>query len=65
MAWYENLWPFGREARVRRRKIEAEFEAQLKEAYERRGDIDDVAQQLRENRDRTSTPPTALQGSDT
>lgn len=68
MAWYNKLWPWGREKRERRKKIEADFDAQLKEAYEQHGDLNDIVEQLRENRkeQRAHTPPQpVLQGSDT
>lgn len=65
MPWYEALWPFGRKNRERRRQIEADFEDQLKEAYKRHGDLDDIVRQLREDRETPSRPKPALQGSDT
>jgi hypothetical protein len=57
MAWYDTLWPWGQKSREK--QITAEFEAHLKEAYERHGDIDDIVKQLREDREE---PP--LQGND-
>lgn len=49
--WFERIWPFGREKRAQRRKIEQAFQEQLKEAYQRRGDLEEAARQLREERE--------------
>jgi hypothetical protein len=49
-SWFERIWPFGREKRAQRRKIEQAFQDQLKEAYQRRGDLEEAARQLREER---------------
>lgn len=51
LSWFERLWPFGREKRAQRRKIEQAFQEQLKEAYQRRGDLEDAARQLRVERE--------------
>lgn len=51
MAWYENLWPFNRAKLEERRQIEAEFQKQLDAAIERRGDLEEAARQLREDRE--------------
>jgi len=52
MSWYEHLWPFGRAKAEEQKKIEADFQAQLQAAYERRGDLEEAARQLREDREK-------------
>lgn len=52
VAWYHHLWPFGRAKAEERRRTEEEFQKQLEAAIERRGDLEDVARQLREERER-------------
>lgn len=72
MTWYHRLWlwlwPFGRAKRERHRQITEEFQAELAKAKKRRGDLDDIVQQLRDQKpERVSKPPrqTALQGNGT
>ena len=52
MAWYHSLWPFNRAKQEERRQIEEEFQKQLDAAVERRGDLEEAARQLREDRER-------------
>lgn len=54
-SWFERIWPFGREKRAQRRKVEKAFQKQLKEAYQRRGDLEEAARQLREERQHRQT----------
>ncbi len=57
MAWYDSLWPFNRAKSEERKRIEAEFQEQLKAAVERRGDLDEAARQLREDREKRQAQP--------
>lgn len=52
VAWYNHLWPFNRAKAAERKKTEEEFQRQLEAAIERRGDLEDAARQLREERER-------------
>lgn len=52
-SWYHSLWPFNRAKLEERRKIEEDFQKQLKAAVERRGDLEEAARQLREDRERS------------
>lgn len=52
MSWIHNLWPFNRQKAEEQKRIEAEFQEQLTKAIERRGDLEDAAKQLREDRQR-------------
>lgn len=58
-----NFWPFNRQKRLeeakRIKEIEAEFRAQLEEAYSRRGDLDEVTAQLRKTRQESEEPQPA------
>jgi len=50
-----NFWPFSywrkkREETERVKQIEAEFRAQLKEAYSKHGDIDEATELIRKTR---------------
>ncbi len=51
LSWFERLWPFGRKKREQRRRIEQDFQEQLKEAYQRRGDLEEATKQLRAERE--------------
>lgn len=57
MSWYHNLWPWNREKAAEQKRIEEEFQKQLQDAYARRGDLDDAAKQLREDRERRQAQP--------
>jgi hypothetical protein len=51
-----DFWPFSywrkqREEAKRVKEIEAEFRAQLKDAYSRHGDLNQATEQLRKNRE--------------
>lgn len=52
MSWYRNIWPFGRVKAEEEKRIEAEFQEQLKAAYQRRGDLEEATKTLREERER-------------
>ena len=52
MSWIHSIWPFGRAKAEEEKRVEAEFQEQLKAAYERRGDLEEAARVLREERER-------------